>query len=94
MRVFVAGAWGAVGRILCPLLLEAGHEVTGSTRSSERAEEMRAAGVTPALVDVYDAAALTDAVVAARPEVVIHQLTDLAGLRTGGRTPGVLRPGS
>jgi len=77
MRVFVAGAWGAVGRPLCTLLVEDGHAVTGTTRSAERAAEMRAAGVEAAVVDVLDAAALEAAVIAARPEVVIHQLTDL-----------------
>ena len=77
MNVFLAGAAGAVGRRLVPLLLGAGHAVTGTTRSGETAAELRARGVVPAVVDVYDADALRDAVVGARPEVVIHQLTDL-----------------
>jgi len=77
VRVYLAGAAGAVGRRLVPLLLADGHEVTGTTRRPERAEELRALGVDPALVDVYDAEALRDTVAAARPEVVIHQLTDL-----------------
>lgn len=84
MRVFVAGGWGAVGRVLCPLLIDAGHEVTATTRSSERAAEMQDSGVRAALVDVFDADALRGAVVGARSEVVIHQLTDLAALRAGG----------
>jgi nucleoside-diphosphate-sugar epimerase len=77
MRVFLAGASGAIGRRLVPLLIAAGHDVTGITRSAEAARKLEAAGVHPAIVDVYDAAALQHAAVAARPEAVIHQLTDL-----------------
>ena len=77
MRVFLAGASGAIGRRLMPLLRHAGHDVTGMTRSANAARDMTAVGVEPAIVDVFDAAALTRAVVAARPEVVMHQLTDL-----------------
>lgn len=77
MRIFLAGASGAIGRRLVPLLLRAGHEVTGTTRSAEIGRELARAGVTPAVLDVFDAAAVADAVRAARPEVVIHQLTDL-----------------
>lgn len=87
MRIFVAGAWGAIGRALCPLLVADGHVVTGTTRSPERATALRAVGVTPTIVDVYDGAALAAAVAAARPEVVIHQLTDLPELLTGSATP-------
>jgi nucleoside-diphosphate-sugar epimerase len=77
MRVFLAGASGAVGRRLVPLLLRAGHEVTGTTRSAETGKELERAGVTPAVLDVFDPQAVTDAMRAARAEVVIHQLTDL-----------------
>ena len=77
MRVFVAGAAGVIGRRMVPLLLQAGHHVTGTTRSAERARALSAAGATPAIVDVYDAAALADVMRASRPEIVIHQLTDL-----------------
>ncbi|MEA2401698.1 MAG: hypothetical protein QOK00_2101 [Thermoleophilaceae bacterium] len=77
MRVFVAGASGAIGRPLVPRLLAAGHEVTGSTRSRERAEAIRAAGATPVLVDALDPEALLQAVEQAAPEVVVHQLTAL-----------------
>jgi nucleoside-diphosphate-sugar epimerase len=77
MKVFLAGAAGAIGRRLVPLLLEAGHDVTGTTRSGETAVELKARGITAVVVDVYDAAALRQAVVRARPEVVMHQLTDL-----------------
>ena len=77
MRVFLAGAAGAIGRRLVPLLVGAGHQVTGTTRSAESGRELERAGVTPAVLDVFDAGAVTAAVRAAQPEVVIHQLTDL-----------------
>ena len=77
MRIFLAGASGSIGRRLTPLLIAAGHVVTGTTRSAARADDLKALGVTPVVVDVFDAKALLKAVVAARPEIVIHQLTDL-----------------
>lgn len=77
MRIFLAGASGAIGRRLTPLLLAAGHSVTGTTRSTGKAEELKACGVEAVVVDVFDADALRDAVAGARPDVVIHQLTDL-----------------
>jgi nucleoside-diphosphate-sugar epimerase len=76
-RIFLAGAAGAVGRRLVPLLIAAGHEVFGTTRSEAKAETIRALGGTPVLVDVFDAEALNRALVAAKPTVVMHQLTDL-----------------
>ncbi|MBO0719168.1 MAG: NAD(P)H-binding protein [Rhizobiales bacterium] len=66
MRIFLAGASGAIGRRLTPLLLAAGHEVTGSTRSAETARQLNAAGMHGAVVDVFDAAGMRDAVVNAR----------------------------
>lgn len=77
MRIFLAGATGAIGRPLLRLLIADGHEVTGTTRSSEKAKALRKAGAKAAVVDVYDALTLEQAVWEARPEVVIHQLTDL-----------------
>jgi nucleoside-diphosphate-sugar epimerase len=77
VRIFLAGASGAIGRRLTPLLLAAGHQVTGTTRSADKAADLKARGVEPLVVDVFDAAALHDVVVSARPNVVIHQLTDL-----------------
>jgi nucleoside-diphosphate-sugar epimerase len=77
MKVFVAGATGAIGRPLVPKLLAAGHEVTGMTRSEERAEEVRAAGAQAAVVDVFDSEALGAAMGEASPEVVVHELTAL-----------------
>ncbi len=77
MWVFIAGASGAIGRRLMPLLREAGHDIIGMTRSADVARELEASGVSAVVVDVYDAETLTRAVVAVRPEVVMHQLTDL-----------------
>ncbi len=77
MRIFLAGASGAIGRRLVPLLVQAGHGVTGTTRSSASAKELERAGATAAVVDVYDAPAVSAAMLAARPDAVIHQLTDL-----------------
>ncbi|HKG35349.1 MAG TPA: NAD(P)-dependent oxidoreductase [Solirubrobacterales bacterium] len=77
MRVFVAGAAGAIGRPLLAQLAEAGHEVTGTTRNPRRASRIRAAGGIPVVLDVFDAAAVEEAVAAARPEVLVVQLTSL-----------------
>jgi nucleoside-diphosphate-sugar epimerase len=78
MRIFLAGAGGVVGRSLTPLLVKAGHVVTGTTRSADKAGVIAALGATPVVVDVFDADALTRSVKTAAPDVVIHQLTDLA----------------
>ena len=76
-RIFLAGASGAIGQRLVPLLLKAGHQVVGTTRSEAKTALLRSLGATPAVVDVFDAAALRGLVVAHEPEVVIHQLTAL-----------------
>jgi nucleoside-diphosphate-sugar epimerase len=76
-RILLAGATGAIGRRLVLLLVKAGHETFGTTRSKAKAADLRAAGVEPLVVDVFNAAALERALVRAAPEVVIHQLTDL-----------------
>jgi nucleoside-diphosphate-sugar epimerase len=80
MRVFVAGASGAIGRRLVPMLLEAGHEVTGMVRSERSAAVVRELGAEPTLADALDREAVVRAVRDARPEAVIHELTALAGL--------------
>jgi 2-alkyl-3-oxoalkanoate reductase len=77
MRVFVAGASGAIGRPLVPRLVAAGHEVTGMTRSQAKAEPVRAAGAHAAVLDVFDPDALRAAVEEARADVVVHELTSL-----------------
>ena len=91
MRVFVAGASGAIGRTLVPKLVAAGHEVTGTTRSEERAEAIRAAGAHAAVVDVFDGDRLREAVAAARPEVLVHELTSLPD-RLDFRKEGIYEP--
>jgi len=77
MEVFVAGATGVIGRPLVRLLIEAGHEVTGMTRSSERAGQLQAQGVRPVVCDALDGEALRSALLASRPDAVIHELTDI-----------------
>src|SRR5215475_2888431 len=79
MRILVAGATGVIGRRLVPLLVRAGHDVSGTTRRPDMAGALTAMGARPVVVDAYDAAGLTEAVAAAGPDVVMHQLTDLAG---------------
>jgi nucleoside-diphosphate-sugar epimerase len=81
MRVFVAGATGAIGHYLVPSLIAAGHEVTGSTRSPAKASQLASAGATPAIVDGLDREAVLKAVKAARPDVIVHQMTALASMR-------------
>lgn len=75
MRVFLAGATGAIGTRLVPLLVEAGHSVTGMTRSPKKADGLRHAGADAAIVDALDPAAVAVAVERAKPEVIVHQLT-------------------
>jgi nucleoside-diphosphate-sugar epimerase len=77
MRVFVAGATGAIGRRLVPMLLEQGHDVTGMARSSARVEAVRALGAKPMVADALDGAAVRAAVLEARPDAIIHELTSL-----------------
>jgi nucleoside-diphosphate-sugar epimerase len=77
MKVFVAGASGAIGRPLVARLMAAGHEVTGSTRSCGRAEAIRSMGAEAVIVDAFDAEALRAAVTQVAPEVVVHELTAL-----------------
>jgi 2-alkyl-3-oxoalkanoate reductase len=78
MRIFVAGATGALGRQLLPKLAAAGHSVWGMTRSSAKARLIRAAGATPAIADALDQQAVLSAVDAAAPDVIVHELTALS----------------
>lgn len=80
MRIFVAGSSGAIGRPLIPMLVAAGHEVTGLIRRPEQASALEKAGAAFALADVFDRGALFEALAEAKPEVVIHQLTALQGI--------------
>lgn len=75
--IFLAGASGAIGRRLAPLLVADGWRVVGTTRSAGKAPLLRGMGVEPVVVDVFDAVALRGILADLRPEVVIHQLTDL-----------------
>lgn len=77
MRIFLAGATGLIGTRLVPLMLAEGHVVAGMTRTKGKIEGLRAAGVTPVLCDVFDLGALTAAVKDFRPDLVVHQMTDL-----------------
>src|SRR4051812_21402558 len=77
MRVVVAGASGAVGKALVPKLIERGHHVSGLVRSREGAARVAALGAEAKIVDALDAQAVREAVLATRPEAVIHQLTAL-----------------
>jgi 2-alkyl-3-oxoalkanoate reductase len=79
MKVFLAGATGALGKRLVPQLVGAGHEVVGMTRSPDKADVLRAAGAEPVVADGLDRDAVTAAVLRAEPEVVVHQLTALSG---------------
>ena len=91
-KIFLAGASGAIGRRLVTLLLDAGHEVFGTTRSETKAAELQSAGLTPLVMDVFDAPALSRAMAAVRPAIVIHQLTDLpANLEPSGMAEGIVR---
>jgi 2-alkyl-3-oxoalkanoate reductase len=75
MKVFVAGATGAIGKQLVPMLVGRGHEVTGMTRTSAKADLIRSLGARPVVADALDPEAVAQAVAEAEPEAVIHQLT-------------------
>jgi nucleoside-diphosphate-sugar epimerase len=77
MRIFLAGASGAIGLRLLPVLVADGHEVAAMTRSPQKADQLRALGGEPVVCDVFDRDALSAAVTSFAPEMVMHQLTDL-----------------
>src|ERR671916_2832078 len=79
MKVFVAGATGALGRQLVPQLVARGHEVVGMTRSASKQDLLRGLGARPVVADALDADAVAQAVASAEPEVIVHQLTALSG---------------
>ncbi len=80
--ILVAGATGAVGTPLVRQLLDGGWRVYGTTRDARQADALRRAGVEALVVDVFDAPALDAAFLSARPDAVVHQLTDLPAVRT------------
>ena len=75
MKVFVAGATGAIGKQLVPMLVEGGHEVTGMTHSAAKTDLIRSLGARPAVADALDPEAVAQAVAESEPEVVVHELT-------------------
>jgi nucleoside-diphosphate-sugar epimerase len=79
MKVFVAGATGALGSKLVPRLVAGGHDVVGMTRSERKAGMIQQMGATPAIADGLDAEAVGRAVGEAEPEVIVHELTALSG---------------
>lgn len=81
LRIFLAGATGALGRSLVPKLIARGHHVLGTTRAN--ADAVRALGAEPVLLDPLDRAAVREAVGNASPDVVVHQLTALSGMKPG-----------
>ena len=83
MRVFVAGASGAIGSRLVPQLIDRGHEVIGTFRSPGNAERVRALGAEPIALDLLDRRAVRKAVLEAEPEAIVHQATALADVRFG-----------
>jgi nucleoside-diphosphate-sugar epimerase len=92
MRVFLAGATGVIGRPLIPQLLAAGHDVTALARTPEKAKALQTLGVETAVADAFDGGAVHEAVVAARPEVLIHQLTALPREMNIRRYPQDIEP--
>jgi nucleoside-diphosphate-sugar epimerase len=81
MRVFVAGASGAIGTRLVPQLVDRGHEVIGTSRSAEKAERLRALGAEPVVLNLLDPSAVREAVLRAEPDAIVHQATALADVR-------------
>ena len=82
MRVFVAGATGAIGKQLVPRLVKAGHEVHGMTRSATKRAMLEELGAVPVVADALDPDQVADAVGRAKPEVIVHQLTSIGTLDT------------
>ncbi|MBO0685644.1 MAG: NAD(P)-dependent oxidoreductase, partial [Candidatus Dormibacteraeota bacterium] len=80
MRVFVAGATGAIGKQLVPLLVERGHEVQGMTRSRSKRAMLEELGAAPVVADALDPDQVAEAVARARPDVIVHQLTAIGSL--------------
>jgi nucleoside-diphosphate-sugar epimerase len=83
MRVFVAGASGALGRRLVPQLIQAGHEVIGTHHSPARARLLAALGAEPVQLDLLDTEAVRTAVLASKPDAIVHQATALANAKFG-----------
>jgi nucleoside-diphosphate-sugar epimerase len=82
MRVFVAGATGAIGRQLVPRLVAAGHQVHGMTRSGSKQAMLHELGAVPVVADALDPLQVADAVARAEPDVIVHQLTAIGAIDT------------
>ncbi len=82
MKIFVAGATGAVGKRFVPLLISKGHHVVATTRTASKTEALRALGAETIVLDGLNRSAVIDAVVASRPEAIVHQMTALASVRS------------
>ncbi|HEV8235836.1 MAG TPA: NAD-dependent epimerase/dehydratase family protein, partial [Gemmatimonadaceae bacterium] len=80
MKVFLAGATGAIGKRLVPALRDRGYQVVALTRSAESAARLRSAGTYPVVADIFDRTAIIRSMQETRPDVVVHQLTALAGV--------------
>jgi nucleoside-diphosphate-sugar epimerase len=83
VNIFIAGGSGAIGRVLVPMLVDAGHRVVAMTRSAERVQQLREMGAIPIIGDVFDEQRLIDLVAEVEPEIVIHQLTAFGPQGTG-----------
>ena len=82
MRIFLAGATGAIGERLVPLLVAGGHQVIATTRTPAKLDRLGAQGAEPVVVDGLDRDAVMKAVAAARPDAIVHQMTALASMRS------------
>lgn len=82
MKIFLAGATGAIGKRLVPLLVSGGHQVVATTRTGSKTDRLRAAGAEPVVVDALDRDAVMKAIASARPEVIVHQMTALGSMRS------------
>jgi hypothetical protein len=91
MKVFVAGASGAVGRRLVPQLVAGGHQVVATTRSEAKLDALRQLGAHAVVLDGLDAAAVGSAVAEAEPEVIVHQMTALAVMGSPAASTGCSR---
>ncbi len=78
MRVFLAGATGAIGKRLVPLLISGGHRVIAATRTPDKVTDLRAVGAEAVVVDALDRDVVMKAIASARPDVIVHQMTALA----------------
>jgi nucleoside-diphosphate-sugar epimerase len=82
MKIFVAGATGAIGKRLVSLLISQGHHVVAGTRTPDKAEALHAQGAEPVVMDGLNKDAVIKAVISSRPDAIVHQMTALASMRS------------